>query len=438
MDTGMKKLFLALAATLILVAPARAQTLVSGIFSKTCAAGDFFSALAGTGVLTCSTPAGGSGTVTSVGLSVPGSSLFGVSGSPVTTSGTLGLTTTGTSGGIPYFDTTSTLNTSALLTNHALIIGAGAGAAPKTLAAMTNGQLAIGSTGADPVPASLTSTGATITIKPGAGSINLEAVSGSAGINQLTGDVTAGPGTGSQVATLVTSIGHTWSGVQAFNDGKLALNGSSSGQLTLHSVAAAGTSTLTLPAQPASTQCLHEDSSGNITTTGSDCGTSSATGANPTATAGSTAVNGSAATFMRSDGAPAVATATTSVLGIAKLNNPPCSIGWIAGVNPNTATMCVINQAATISAIIGDVETATGSAATVTVLKAPSGTACSGGTALHSGTFDANGTAATNQTLTVTTSTLSAGDRLCITTTGTTAWTGGTGVGGITVFLAPS
>ena len=171
----MKKLFLALAATLILTAPARAQTLVSGIFSKTCAAGDFFSALAGTGVLTCSTPASGSGTVTSVGLGVPASSLFGVSGSPVTTSGTLALTTTGTSGGIPYFDTTSTLNTSALLTNHALIIGAGAGAAPKTLAAATNGQIVIGSTGADPVPATPTSSGATITVSAGAGSLNLEA-----------------------------------------------------------------------------------------------------------------------------------------------------------------------------------------------------------------------------------------------------------------------
>jgi hypothetical protein len=113
--------------------------------------------------------------VTSVGLSVPGSSLFGVTGSPVTTSGTLGLTTTGTSGGVPYFDSISTLNTSALLTNHALVIGGGAAASPKTIAAMTNGQLAIGSTGADPVPAAPTSTGATITLTTGAGSLNLEA-----------------------------------------------------------------------------------------------------------------------------------------------------------------------------------------------------------------------------------------------------------------------
>ncbi len=44
---------------------------------------------------------GSSGTVTSVGLTVPGSSILGVTGSPVTTSGNLGLTTTGTNGGIP-------------------------------------------------------------------------------------------------------------------------------------------------------------------------------------------------------------------------------------------------------------------------------------------------------------------------------------------------
>jgi hypothetical protein len=44
-------------------------------------------------------------------------------------------------------------------------------------------------------------------------------------------------------------------------------------------------------------------------------------GANPTATAGSAAVNGSASTFMRSDGAPALPVASSSVFGIAKVDN---------------------------------------------------------------------------------------------------------------------
>lgn len=163
-----------------------------------------------------------------------------------------------------------------------------------------------------------------------------------------------------------------------------------------------------------------------------------AVGANPTATAGTSAVNGSASTFMRSDGAPAIPAASTSTAGLAKLHNVPVSAGWIATVNPNNVVIGVINQASTISAIIGAVEIATGGTSTVSVNKAPSGTACSGGTTLHSGSFNANGTAATNQTLTVTTSTLAAGDRLCLQTTGTTGWTGGVGIGTITVFLAPS
>ena len=75
-------------------------------------------------------------------------------------------------------------------------------------------------------------------------------------------------------------------------------------------------------------------------------------------------------------------------------------------------------------------------ATTVQVNKAPSGTACSGGTNQATGTFNANGTAATNQTLTLAGSganSLAAGDRLCLVTTGGTNWTGGTGNGGLTV-----
>jgi hypothetical protein len=137
----------------------------------------------------------------------------------------------------------------------------------------------------------------------------------------------------------------------------------------------------------------------------------------------------------------ALPAATTSTAGIAKLHNVPVSVGWIATVNPNNVVIAVINQASTISAIIGAVETATGGTSTVTVNKAASGTACSAGTILHSGSFNANGTAATNQTLTLVggaTDNLAIGDRLCLQTTGTTGWTGGVGVGTITVFLAPS
>jgi hypothetical protein len=93
---------------------------------------------------------GGGGSVTSVGLTVPATSIFGVTGSPITTAGTLGITTTGTSGGIPYFSSTSQLTSSALLASHGVVYGGGAGSAPVTTAAGTNGQILTGQTGAAP------------------------------------------------------------------------------------------------------------------------------------------------------------------------------------------------------------------------------------------------------------------------------------------------
>lgn len=136
----------------------------------------------------------------------------------------------------------------------------------------------------------------------------------------------------------------------------------------------------------------------------------------------------------------ALPAASTSTAGIAKLHNVPLSVGWIATVNPNKAIIATVHQASRISAIIGRVSDATGTTATVAVYKAASGTACSAGTILHSGTLDANGTANTNQTLTLVggaTDDLADGDSLCLVTTGTTAWTGGTGIGSVSVYLAP-
>ena len=76
----------------------------------------------------------GSGTVTSVGLTMP--AVFSVAGSPVTTSGTLAVTANGTSGGIPYFNAATTLASSAALTANQLVIGGGAGTAPASLGSL--------------------------------------------------------------------------------------------------------------------------------------------------------------------------------------------------------------------------------------------------------------------------------------------------------------
>lgn len=63
------------------------------------------------------------------------------------------------------------------------------------------------------------------------------------------------------------------------------------------------------------------------------------TGANPTATAGPAAVNGSAATFMRSDGAPAIQKASSSLFGIVEVDGTTitASAGVISAVQPSGA-----------------------------------------------------------------------------------------------------
>lgn len=85
----------------------------------------------------------GAGTVTSVGGSFTGG-LISVGGSPVTSSGTLALTVAGTSGGIPYFSSSTGWASSAALAANALVIGGGAGAAPATTTTGTGVLTALG------------------------------------------------------------------------------------------------------------------------------------------------------------------------------------------------------------------------------------------------------------------------------------------------------
>lgn len=93
----------------------------------------------------------------------------------------------GTSGGILGFTAAGTLASSALLTANAVIIGGGAGATPTALAAMTNGQLVIGSTGLAPVVASLTAPAAGLTIIGGAGTITFALANDLAALEALGG-----------------------------------------------------------------------------------------------------------------------------------------------------------------------------------------------------------------------------------------------------------
>lgn len=103
--------------------------------------------------------AGASGSVTSVAQSFTGG-LISVSGSPITTSGTLALTVAGTSGGVPYFSSASTWASSGALTQYGVVIGGGAGAAPTSTTAGTSGQV-LTSNGAGAAPTFQASTGVT-------------------------------------------------------------------------------------------------------------------------------------------------------------------------------------------------------------------------------------------------------------------------------------
>lgn len=115
---------------------AAASADVIGLFSGTCTSSSSrFLATDGS----CQT-ASGSGTVTSVGLTGPGG-IFGVSGSPVTSSGSITLSTTVTSGGILYGSSSSVVSSSAALTAHGVVIGGGAATAPTSTTAGTSGQV---------------------------------------------------------------------------------------------------------------------------------------------------------------------------------------------------------------------------------------------------------------------------------------------------------
>jgi hypothetical protein len=165
----------------------------------------YFKNAAGTVKLLASN-ASSTGTVSSVAQTFTGG-LISVAGSPITTSGTLALTVAGTSGGIPYFSSSSTWATSAALAANALLIGGGAGAAPASITTGTGVVTALGvntgSAGAFVVNGGAlgTPSSGTVTNLTGTASIN---------INGTVGATTATTGAFTSVtATSVTNSGLT-------------------------------------------------------------------------------------------------------------------------------------------------------------------------------------------------------------------------------------
>jgi hypothetical protein len=117
-----------------------ATTVVNVSSSSAPTNGQVLTATSGTAA-TWQTPAAGG--VTSVAQTFTGG-IISVAGSPITSTGTLALTVAGTSGGVPYFSSTSTWATSAALTANALVVGGGAGVAPATITTGTGVVTALG------------------------------------------------------------------------------------------------------------------------------------------------------------------------------------------------------------------------------------------------------------------------------------------------------
>lgn len=96
----------------------------------------------GNGSITISATGTG-GTVTSIDSTFTGG-IISVGGVPITTSGTIAFTVAGTSGGIPYFSSSSAWASSAALAANAIVLGGGAGNAPATTATGTGVVTAVG------------------------------------------------------------------------------------------------------------------------------------------------------------------------------------------------------------------------------------------------------------------------------------------------------
>lgn len=185
---------------------------------------------------------GGSGTVTSVSAS---GGLLSVA-NPTTTPA---ISVAGTSGGIPYFSGAAAWASSAALTANGILKGGGAGTAPSasgcTIDSSNNlscpGSVTSGTTGTTGAIDLSGATSGTVTIQPAA----------VAGTWSLT--LPASAGTSNQVLTTDGSGTGSWSGPFA------------------PTASPTFTGTVTTPIT-GSTQCLHVNTSGVLSGTGSDCG----------------------------------------------------------------------------------------------------------------------------------------------------------------------
>lgn len=202
------------------------------------------------------------------GTTIGGAAIYRAGGTDVAVAdGGTGLSS-GTSGGVLYFSASGTLASSGALTSNSLVLGGGAGSSPKVAAGLTTdgtSKLNLGVAGA--------SVGAIAFANATSGTITLQPVTGALGTVTL-----LLPATSSTLATLT--------GAESLTNKKL-------GSLTSNGFVKTSSGDGTL----------------SVDTNSYALASSVPSGANPTGTIGLTAVNGSATSFLRSDGAPALSQA---------------------------------------------------------------------------------------------------------------------------------
>jgi hypothetical protein len=203
----------------------------------------------------------GSGTVTSV-------SFTGGLISVATATTTPALTVAGTSGGIPYFSSTSTWATSSLLAASSLMIGGGAGAAPSTITTGTGVVTALG--------VNVGSAGAFVTFNgalgtPSSGTVTNLTGTASININGTVGATTANTGAFTTLtsSTSFTPTAYTETIVASGTVGASATLAITAGTVLTATLTSATACTFTMPTATAGksfTLLLKQPASGTATT----------------------------------------------------------------------------------------------------------------------------------------------------------------------------
>ena len=228
----------------------------------------------------------GGGSVTSVGLTMPG--VFTVSGSPITSSGVLAVTANGTSGGIPFFSSASTMGSSAALTLNMPVLGGGAGSAPivgtisgntTKLASVNTTTFANGNCVQVDASGNLTTVANPCTTGAGTGTVTSVALAAPAIFTVSGSPVTTSGTLGLTAAGTSGGIPYFSSATAMASSAALTLNapvlgGGGAGAPTSGTVSGTTTKFATVGATFASGNCVQVDANGNLTTIATSCSAS--------------------------------------------------------------------------------------------------------------------------------------------------------------------